>query len=319
MTLKILVTGGIGLVGDAIYNERHIVKFDETVQWCFLASKECDLRNTNDVEELFATFKPEIVIHLAAKVGGLFANMSNNYNMLSDNIKININILDACKKYNIKRLINILSTCVFPAKDVTYPLSSDQILNGPPDKSNEGYAIAKRLLYSGSKLLSNCSNTLVINLTPTNLFGKNDNYNLLNGHVIPSLIHKCYISQRNNSNLFLPGTGKALRQFVYANDFAKIILQFIQLPLKQKITNIIVSPPIDNEISIQQLVTSITDELDFKRLIIFDNKSSDGQLLKSCDNSELNVYLPNFQFTPFNKALKETIHHFKINYQHIRK
>ena len=174
-------------------------------------------------------------------------------------------------------------------------------------------------MYSGSKLLSECSDTLVINLIPTNLFGHNDNYNVLTGHVIPCLIHKCYIAKRNNDNLFLPGTGKALRQFVYTNDFADIILQFICLPLPLKMVNVIVSPPITEEISIRNVTNSITDILSFNKLVVFDQKSSDGQLRKSCDNSELKLYLPNFKFTEFDIALKETVKYFKNNYHNIRK
>jgi GDP-L-fucose synthase len=314
---KILVTGGTGLVGQAIYNQHF--NLNNSVEWLFLKSSECDLRFTPNVEHLFDTFQPNIVIHLAAKVGGLYANMTNNYNMLMDNIKINTNILDACKKYKIKRLINILSTCVFPDKNVSYPLTSDQMLNGEPSETNYGYSYSKRLLSIGSKLLTKESDTIVINLIPTNLYGENDNYNLINSHVIPGIIHKCYKAEQNNSNLFIKGSGKGRRQFMYANDFANIIIQFINLPLTLKFNSLIVSPPIDTEMCISDLVNYIVSEFEFKKLIVYDRLSSDGQISKTCSDRELKKYLPNFKFTPFRVGLHKTIKYFKNNYKTVRK
>ena len=121
---------------------------------------------------------------------------------LVDNIKINTNVLEACRKYKIKRLINILSSCVFPAS-CRLPLTSDQIDLGPPHNSNEGYSFSKRILSTGSKLLSKSLETEVVNLIPTNLAGKYDNFNLSDGHVLPVLIAKTYLAQKNNKPLIL--------------------------------------------------------------------------------------------------------------------
>lgn len=319
MTLKILVTGGSGLVGEAIFNQRMNLNNNSRVEWLFLTSTDCDLRLIDNVESIFSLFKPDIVIHLAAKVMGLYGNLTNNYSMLVENVKINTNILEACKKYKIKRLINILSTCVFPDKNISYPLTSNQILNGEPSETNYGYSYSKRLLYIGSKLLTKETDIIVINLIPTNLYGLNDNYNVINSHVIPGIIHKCYKADLNNINLFIKGSGQARRQFLYANDFANIILQFINLPLNSQLHSLIVSPPVDTEMSISQLVKSIVYEFDFTKLIVYDNKSSDGQISKTCSDIELLNYLPNFEFTPFSKGLHETIKFFKHNYKYIRK
>lgn len=319
MIKRILVTGGTGLLGEAIYNQRINLDKSEPVEWLFLSSKDTDLTVTKDVEYLFQSFTPDIVIHLAAKVGGLYANMANNYSMLIDNVKINTNILESCKKYKVKRLINILSTCVFPDKNVNYPLTSNQMLNGEPSETNYGYSYAKRLLYIGSKLLTQETETTVINLIPTNLYGLNDQFNLINSHVIPGIIHKCYKAEQNNSNLFIKGTGKARRQFLYANDFANIILQFINLPLNSKLHSLIVSPPIESEISISDLVNCIVSEFEFNKLVVYDNTFSDGQISKTCSDIELLNYLPNFEFTPLRVGLHKTIKHFIKNYKNIRK
>lgn len=315
--IKILVTGGYGLLGDALKNERKNLDVEDYIEWFFLKREECDLTSNEKVDILFKTFKPTIVIHLAAKVAGLYGNINNNFLFLTENTMINNNILVACEKYNIKRLINILSSCVFPDKNLTYPLTSDQIMNGEPHYSNEGYAISKRWLYTGSKLLSH--KLKVINLIPTNLYGINDNYNLLNSHVIPGLIHRCYLSKRNNQNLLIKGSGNAQRQFMFANDFAKIIIKFINLPLKVNFNNIMVSPPMNTEITIKELVFTITDIMNFEKLIVFENNNKDdGQLKKTCDNSELSQYI-DFEFTDLNKGLKKTIAYFLSHYKTIRK
>lgn len=312
---KILVTGGSGLVGTSIKECSTNTNYD----FIFLSSKVCDLRDPIACEKLFSNGNFDIVIHLAAKVMGLYGNLANNYSMLIDNIKINTNILECCRKYKIKRLINILSTCIFPDKNVKYPLTSNQILNGEPSETNYGYSYSKRLLYIGSKLLTQETETTVINLIPTNLYGLNDQYNLINSHVIPGIIHKCYKAEQNNSNLFIKGSGKARRQFIYSTDFANIILQFINLPLNSKLHSLIVSPPIESEISISELVNEITFEFDFKKLVVYDNISSDGQIYKTCSDIELLNYLPNFEFTPFKTGLYKTIKYFKNNYKNIRK
>jgi GDP-L-fucose synthase len=193
------------------------------------------------------------------------------------------------------------------------------MLNGEPSETNYGYSYAKRLLYIGSKLLTQETETIVINLIPTNLYGLNDQYNLMNSHVIPGIIHKCYKSEQNNSNLFIKGTGKARRQFLYANDFANIILQFINLPLNSKLHSLIVSPPTTSEICISDLVNYIVSEFEFKKLVVYDKVSSDGQISKTCSDIELLNYLPNFKFTPLSVGLSKTIKYFKKNYKNIRK
>ena len=175
MTLKILVTGGSGLIGSSI---KELINKDNI--FVFLSSKETDLRDSIACEKLFSDGNFDIVIHLASVVGGLYFNTNNNYSILVDNIKINTNILECCKKYNIKRLINILSTCIF-GNDLKYPLTSNQMYDKPPDSSNEGYSTSKRLLATGSDLLTKCSDIKIVNLIPTNLIGKNDNFPVVTG------------------------------------------------------------------------------------------------------------------------------------------
>ncbi len=314
--MKIIITGSTGLVGDALKN---ILNTHNHNEFLYLNSKNCNLLNEDITAQTFLNFKPDIVIHLASKVAGLYGNMNNNYKFLTDNIKINSNVLEACKISNAKRLINILSTCIFPDENVSYPLTSSQILQGPPHFSNIGYAYSKRLLYIGSKLLSDQNNIEIINLIPTNLYGNNDNYNLQNSHVIPALIHKCYLAKKNNTPLYILGSGNAKRQFLYAPDFAKIITSFIYIPLHQKFNSIIVSPPSDTEITIKSLVNLITQSLDFDGQIIYTNESlMDGQISKTTNNEELLPYM-NCEFTNISLGVKNTINYFTSHFDCIRK
>lgn len=308
--IKILVTNGGGLLGEAIKVERKSIDVNDYVEWCFLKHDECDMTSYFNVDDLFSTFNPSIVIHLAEFDQGQ-AKVSNNVLFLTKSTMIYSNILVACEKYNVERLINIFNTDIFP-KNLNYPLTSDQIMNGEPQCN----AISTRWMYSGSKLLSH--KLKVINLIHTKLYGINDNFNLLNSSVIPGLIHKCYLAKKNNQNFFIKGSGNAKRQFMFTNDFAKIIIKFIKLPLKENFNNIIVSPPMNTEITIKELVFIITDIMNFEKLIVFENNKDDGQFKKTCDNHELSQYI-DFKFIDLNKGLKKTIAYFLAHYKTIRK
>lgn len=339
--VRVLVTGSTGLVGNAIKDllnsnfgplqhpwgnttrnpgvGANVFKINEYT-WYFLDRKTqaWDLRNDHHVDTVFKNFKPHIVIHLAAKVGGLYGNMSSNYTMLVDNLKINTNILESCKKYKVTRVINILSTCVF-GNDLKYPLTSDQMYNAQPDTSNEGYSYSKRLLDTGSRLLSKEIEIEIVNIIPTNLMGFEDNFNLENGHVLPGLVHKCFIAKKDNTPLIIRGMGKSRRQFVYAADFARIIVHFVDCELQKNFNQLIVGPPIEDEITIKELVNKIVKEFEFNGEIIYDSSFPEGQYKKTVSNSELLEYIPGFKFTPLDVALKETIKYFIKNYNTIRK
>jgi GDP-L-fucose synthase len=313
----VLITGGSGLVGKAIQSLLQTNE-ESNFTFVFLSSKDCDLRNEVSTELVFKKYNPDIVIHLASLVGGIYKNMSSNYEMLVNNLKINTNVLDCCRKFNVKRLINVLSTCVF-GNNLNYPLTSSQILDSRPDKSNEGYSYSKRLLYTGSELLSKTSEIEIVNLIPTNLYGKHDNYNIHNSHVIPGLCHKILLAKQSNKSLVIRGTGSAMRQFVYANDFGRIILHFVNADLPKKFNSLIVGPHVEDEISIKHLVNKLVAIFDFKGKIIYDADFSNGQHKKTVSSDELLSYIPDFKFTPLDTGLKTTIDYFIKNYDTVRK
>lgn len=190
----------------------------------------CDLRNYKNTKLYFGEKSPDYVIHLAANVGGLFKNLENNVSMYEDNMLINFNVLRACHENKIKNCISLLSTCIFP-DNTTYPIDETMLHKGPPHESNEGYSYAKRLLDVHCKLYNNKYGYNFKCIIPTNLYGKYDNYYLTDGHIVPALIHKCYLesnSSKVNKLINVWETGTPLRKFLYVNDLAKILIASIE-------------------------------------------------------------------------------------------
>lgn len=141
----VMVTGGSGLVGAAIKDYIDLTGAREGEEWVFLSSSMGDLRKRQDTEAIFEKYQPTHVIHLAAKVGGLFANMAQKVEFFMENILINDNVMECCRIYKVQKLVSFLSTCIFPDK-TTYPIDETMLHDGPPHSSNEGYAYAKRLI-----------------------------------------------------------------------------------------------------------------------------------------------------------------------------
>lgn len=318
--MKILVTGGYGLVGKSL--QKVVKQCNFNGDFYFLSRKDCDLRNPEGTLKLFQEYNPDVVVHLASRVGGVYDNMNSNYEYLVDNARINMNVVEACEKTNVNLLINILSTCIFPNENICYPLTSDQLHNGLPHHSNIGYAYSKRILHLASHLLVQKQNIKVINLTPTNLYGEYDNYNLQSSHVIPGLIHKTAIAKMTSGDLSVYGTGKAIRQFLYVDDLSNAILQFIDVykdgRLNEREISCIVSPPESFEISIKSLIEEICRIFNFTGHIEYDTSYSDGQYKKTASSSELLKYLPNFKFTSISTGLENTIKFFNENREYLR-
>ena len=197
-----IVTGGTGLVGSAINTG---VK---------LSSKDVDLRDWKSTLSLFEDYKPKNVIHSAARVGGLGGNMNYKGEFYYDNIMMNTNVLEASRRVGVKKVVSFLSTCVFP-DDVEYPLTEKKIHLGEPHSSNYPYAYAKRMLDIQSRAYKEQYGVNYISVIPTNIYGPKDNFSIDNGHVIPSLIHKCYLAKKLNTDFVVWGSGKPLREFIY--------------------------------------------------------------------------------------------------------
>ena len=307
---NILITGGSGMVGHAL---KSIIS-SSTDRYHFISSKDYDLTNIEQTKQMFETIKPDYVIHLAAYVGGLFRNMEQKIDMFEKNLIINYNIVKYSHEYGIKKLIACLSTCIFPDK-VVYPITEDQLHNGAPHDSNNAYAYAKRMLEFHISLYRNQYNDNFMCIIPTNIYGEYDNFNLHDAHVIPALIHQCYLAVQNNNDFIVKGTGVPLRQFIYSKDLANIIIKLLYS--NKQVNNLIIS--VSDEISIKEIATKIAKRLNYKKQIIFDETYGDGQFKKTVSNTLLMDTFNDITFTELNMGLKSTTDWFIKHYDIARK
>ncbi|KAK3928112.1 GDP-L-fucose synthase [Frankliniella fusca] len=311
----ILVTGGTGLVGQAI---RELVDSEKPTDelWVFVGSKEADLSNLEQTKSLFEKYKPTHVIHLAAMVGGLFHNMSHNLDFLRTNIHINDNVLETSYRTGVKKVVSCLSTCIFPDK-TTYPIDETMVHLGPPHPSNFGYSYAKRLIDISNKAYFQQHGCLFTSVIPCNVFGPHDNFNLQSSHVIPGLIRKLHcVVEKGEDKFTVLGSGKPLRQFIYSRDLARLFVWVLRY--YEDVEPIILSVDEKDEVSISHAAEKIAEAFGFSGHLIYDTSMADGQFKKTASNAKLRQLNPDFSFTPFPVAIKETVDWFKENYNSAR-
>ena len=306
--MKVLVTGGTGMVGKAF---NHIETEHELT---LVGSRQYNLESWRDTRLMIETHAPDVIIHLAAKVGGIKANMNHQGDFYKNNIMINTNVLEAAQRLKVEKVISLLSTCVYP-DNANYPLTEDQIHNGPPHHSNFGYAYAKRMLEVQSRAYRQQHGRNYITAIPNNLFGEHDSFDLENSHVIPAIIRKIYEAKLNNEAVVLWGDGSPLREFTYSKDLADILLFLLD--------NYNESEPINigntQEISIKQVAEIIANILNFKGNIIWDTTKPAGQYRKPSDNSKLlELGWREENYTEFEKALTNTCKWVILKYPNIR-
>lgn len=312
----VMVTGGSGLVGAAIRQYILETGARDNEEWVYLASQDGDLRSRKDCEAIFEKHKPTHVIHLAAKVGGLFANMAQKVEFFRENILINDNVMECCRIYKVQKLVSFLSTCIFPDK-TTYPIDETMLHDGPPHTSNEGYAYAKRLIDTMNRAYAEeygCNFTSII---PTNIYGPYDNFSIQNGHVIPGLIHKCYLAKKNNTPFTIWGSGTPLRQFIYNRDLAELTVWVMRE--YHDPTPITLSVDEEQEVPIKDVALAVAKALQFDGEVIFDTSKADGQFKKTASNKKLRTYRPDYQFTPIEEGIQKACDWFVENYDTARK
>lgn len=309
MTKTVLVTGSSGLVGSAIR------KLSPTYNYNFIfsVSKDCDLTSYEQTNAYFNKERPDIVIHLAACVGGLYKNMNNKVQMLEQNLLINFNVLKCCHNIGVEQCICVLSTCIFPDQ-TSYPIDESMLHNGPPHSSNDAYAYAKRMMEQHCRAYNEQYGTNYSCVIPCNIYGPNDNFSLDDGHVIPSLIHKCHLAKQKGLPFEVRGTGTPLRQFIYSEDLAKLILESVG---KLKRENVIFSP--EDEISIKDVATMIAQEYNYVDNMVFNSTYSDGQYKKTASCAKMRSLFPDFKFTPIHIGIQRAVEFFIFENAHCRK
>jgi GDP-L-fucose synthase len=319
MTMKrILVTGGSGLVGKAI--QKYINQHSTHDEWNFLSSKDGDLRNRQETLNIFQKYKPTHVVHLAAMVGGLYKNEAKKVQMFTDNVRINENVMEASNLWGVDRGVFTLSNCLFPSNitEDQFPIDETMIHDGPVHVSYEGYAYAKRMMEIQCKNYNKYHNRKYVCILPVNIYGEEDNFNLDDCHLIPALIHKCYMAKQTNSDFNIWGTGKPMRQFLYSTDLADIIYRLIS---DDNETDSFLCLSEENEYQVSDLATIIADLFDFKGNIVYDTTKSDGCLRKPVTNLRMrqNFLFHDYHGTSLENGLKNTILWFVAHYENIRK
>ena len=283
----ILITGGTGMVG------KHLQKI---LPDAYYVGSEYELTEWNETVALFENTRPKRVIHLAAKVGGIQDNIEKPAEYFDDNILINTNVVNMCKKYKVERFTAILSTCIYPDKVDRYPMTEEDMFLGPPTKTNFSYAYAKRCMAVQTEAYNKQYGTKWNYIIPCNLFSELDNFeNEKKMHFITSLVKKI---KNSNGNINLLGTGKPLRQFIYAEDLARVIKEVIDKDITE---NFNIAP--DWNYSINEMTNKALDVLKVKAEIVYTNPELYGQYRKDVSNKKMKGLLPNFKFTNFEDGI----------------
>jgi len=306
---KVLVTGSNGLVGSAlkkILGPEHVYHTKDDVDLL-------DPKKTMDYITYHVKHSDvDTVIHCAAKVGGVQANMKDNKGFFIENFVINNNIVESSYKNEIPNFVNLLSTCIFPDKNIKFPLTPDQIDNGSPHPSNHGYAYAKRLSGYQTNIIKKVLNSNWVSVIPTNVYGTNDNFHLEDGHMIPAMIHRAYLSKQRSEKMVVWGDGSPLRQVIYSEDLAKLIIWSLNNWTSDD--PFMAINPIEN--SILDIAKIICNTFDIKdEDIIFDSTKPMGQYKKpAITNAPVG-----FEFKNLNEGIKDTVEWFIQNYKEVRK
>ena len=325
--LRVLVTGGSGLVGSAL----HSVSGPELkYKFVFMSSSDCDLTEYDATLRYFRRIAPHAVIHLAAAVGGLFKNMRCKVDMFETNMIINLNVLRACHESGVSKVVSCLSTCIFPDEKTKSGAISESMLHaGPPHASNDAYAYAKRMLEVQSRCYREQHGRNYVCVIPTNIYGPHDNFNLDNAHVIPALVHKCYLAKRDGVPLVVAGSGAPLRQFIYSRDLALLLIWTLEHydatsdgDAGAGSGTLILSVDPADEISIAEVVRHIADAIGLDNDIVYDTAQPDGQFKKTADNAKFKRLYGDdapFAFTPIRRGIMETVQWFVQNHHSARK
>ncbi len=299
-TDKIFIAGHKGLVGSSIFN---LLKKKGYKNLIIVEKRKLDLRNFDKVIKYFKNKKVDYMIMAAARAGGIIANNSNQKDFFLENIEIQNSLLKFAQQKKIKRTIFLGTSCIYP-KYAKTPIKEESLLTGVLEKTNQSYAIAKISGIKLSEALYEDHNVDIVCLMPTNVYGYNDNFDRINGHVIPAMISKIELAKKKKlKKVRLLGTGKPLREFIHSDDLAEAI--YISLKLKKNLLKKkfksklpIFNVGTNQIISIKNLSKLIVKYINFKGKVIFDKNFPDGTYKKNLDSSKINYFgwYPNINF-----------------------
>ena len=280
--MKVLILGSNGLVGTSVKN---ILGRNPNIKELICATRnDADLFDFEETKELIENSKPDIMINAAAKVGGIYANNSKRTEFILENLKINVNILEASIPFPEMYIINLGSSCIYPL-EADNPIKEESVMSGRLEPTNSPYAMAKLTAIEIGDALSSQYGHKVLNLMPTNLYGPFDNFSENDSHVIPGLIGKMHKAKEQKAEEFkIWGTGKPLREFLYVDDLSRAIEYLIFNKPEESLLNI----GSGIEITIYDLAKKIKEVVEFEGQLKFDSTKPDGNPRKLLDSSTIN-------------------------------
>lgn len=306
--LRILITGGTGMVG------KNFIENNQSKNYKIYAPTRDEL-NLFDFEKIntyLSEKKPDYIIHAAGKVGGIQANIKQPLLFLQENADMGKNLVLAAKNQNIKRLINLSSSCVYP-KNMDKKLEEDTILSGPLEPTNEGYALAKIFVQKICSYI-NADNTEMFYKTiiPCNLFGKYDDFSLKSGHLLPNIINKIHDAKINNKNrVVIWGDGSVRREFMYVKDFIDFLYYAIKNFLKMPD---VINVGVGKDYSVLDYYTMVAKCFNWKGSFEFDLSKPQGQKQKLVSVKRLNKFGWKSKIS-IQTATKETISYYIESYK----
>lgn len=307
---KVLVTGATGLVGSSVVRTLEGKGYEIYPS----SSRDCDLRDISATFDYFEKIKPHFLIMSAARVGGVLANSTYPATFIVDNLMMEISVLNWLRySDSIERVVFIGSSCIYPI-DAPQPMSPEALMTGRLEPTNRWYAIAKLAGIYGLEGLSLEHGISSTTILPSNLYGPGDNFHETDGHVLPSLLRRFVEAQENNSpKVSVWGTGKPLREFLYADDLAQSIEILLKVDKPKPIYNV----GSEFEISIKELATLISEKVGFKGEIIFDSSKPDGAARKRLNLEDIKE-LGWTQRVSLDEGLDRTLKWFKENHLKLR-
>ena len=293
MYKTVLVTGGSGFLGKRLSKQKP--------EWIYTSSTDCDLEDIRDVKRYLSDIKPDAIVHLAARVGGIKDNAENQASFYIQNTMMNTNVIHCAYLLGVPRVLSSLSTCAFPDVVERYPFTEEQIFDGAPAKTNFSYGYTKRALHVQTISYRKQYGLNYSTFCPSNIYGPCDHFDTEKSHFIPALISKL-IRARDGDTIELWGTGNPKRQQLYVDDLAKIIPTLVEehnsdIPL-------IVAP--DENLSIREMADIANKKIE-KNIKISYNGNLDGQHRKDGSNKRFLELVGGYEFTSFDVGIEKTI------------
>jgi GDP-L-fucose synthase len=306
---KIILTGGTGFLGGFVLEE--LLRETSRENIFIPRSKNYDLRNSEEIDRMLKKFPTDIIIHLAAKVGGIGYNMENPGSLFYDNLMMGVQLMEKARQNNVEKFVAIGTICAYP-KFTPVPFKEKDLWAGYPEETNAPYGLAKKMMLVQSQAYRTQYGFNSIYLLPVNLYGPNDNFNPKSSHVIPALIKKVYDAKKKNlDSIEVWGDGSASREFLYVEDAAKGIVLATKIYNKSEPVNL----GSGKEITIKNLVEEIVNIMDYGGKIVWEKTKPNGQPRRCLDTTKAEEEFCFKAETDFRQGLKKTIDWYCQNHK----